>query len=274
MPRLALNQFLLVRFKVPSVNTNPRQLLLLKEVHARQTATVEELADTLRVTLQTVRRDVQRLAEEGLLTRFHGGVRVPASTVENIAHNRRVALQAQEKARIARCVARAIPNNCSLILNIGTTTEAVARALLHHKGLRVITNNLNVAATLSSNPDCEVIVAGGVVRSRDRGIVGETAVDFMRQFRVDIAVIGISGIEEDGSLRDFDYREVKVAQTIIAHSRQVWLAADHSKFHRPAMVQLATLAQIDRLFTDAAPPQPFPTLLHEAEVALDVSPPA
>ncbi len=110
--------------------------------------------------------------------------------------------------------------------------------MLNHKGLRVITNNLNVAAILSGNTDCEVIVAGGVVRARDRGIVGEAAVDFMRQFQVDIAVIGISGIEPDGSLRDFDYREVKVAQTIIEHAREVWLAADSSKFNRPAMVEL------------------------------------
>ncbi len=164
---------------------------------------MDQLADTLGVTLQTVRRDVQRLAESGLLTRFHGGVRVPSSTVENLAHTQRETLHADGKARIARAVAEQVPNDCSLILNIGTTTEAIAKALLHHRGLRVITNNLNVAAILSSNPECEVIVAGGVVRARDRGIVGEAAVDFIRQFRVDIALIGISGIEPYGSLRDF-----------------------------------------------------------------------
>lgn len=253
------------------VNTNPRQLLLLEEVRSRKSATVEQLADTLGVTLQTVRRDVQRLAECGLLTRFHGGVRMPSSTVENLAHTQREILNAEGKARIAHAVATQIPPNCSLILNIGTTTEAVAKALLHHQGLRVITNNLNVAAILSGNPDCEVIVTGGVVRTRDRGIVGEAAVDFIRQFRVDIALIGISGIETDGSLRDFDYSEVKVAQTIIAHSREVWLAADHTKFNRPAMVQLATLGQIDRLFTDAQPPDPFPALLRDAEVLCTVA---
>ena len=96
-----------------------------------------------------------------------------------------------------------------------------------------------------------MIVAGGVVRARDRGIVGEATVDFIRQFKVDIGLIGISGIEADGTLRDFDYREVKVARTIIEHSREVWLAADHSKFNRPAMVELARLDQIDTLFTDA-----------------------
>ena len=117
--------------------------------------------------------------------------------------------------------------------------------------LRVVTNNLNVAATLADNPRCEVIVCGGQVRPRDRGIIGEAAVDFIRQFRVDIGLVGISSIETDGTLRDFDFREVKVAQAIIAQSREVWLVADHSKFTRRAMVQLAHLSQVDVLFTDA-----------------------
>jgi DeoR family glycerol-3-phosphate regulon repressor len=163
-------------------------------------------------------------------------------------------------------VAELVPNDCSLILNIGTTTEAIAKALLRHTGLRVITNNLNVAAILSDNPDCEVIVAGGIVRSRDRGIIGEMTVDFIKQFKVDIGLIGISGIEADGSLRDFDYREVKVAGAIIEHSREVWVAADHSKFNRPAMVELARFDQVDMLFTDAPPPAPFPQLLADAGV--------
>jgi DeoR family glycerol-3-phosphate regulon repressor len=245
---------------------NPRQSQLLDEVRARGSATVEALAEQFGVTLQTVRRDVQRLSEAGLLSRFHGGVRVPSSTTENIAYRQRQALQADGKSRIARAIAARVPEGCSLILNIGTTIEAVAHELLRHRGLRVITNNLNVAAILSDNPDCEVIVAGGVVRARDRGIVGEATVDFIRQFKVDIGLIGISGIEADGTLRDYDYREVKVARAIVEHSREVWLAADHSKFNRPAMVELARLDQVDMLFTDAPPPEPFPALLAEAGV--------
>ena len=256
------------------MSPNPRQITLLAYVQAQGSVTVEQLAETLGVTLQTVRRDVQRLADEGLLARFHGGVRVPSSTTENIAHQQRESLNADGKARIALSVADAVPNGCSLILNIGTTTEAIARALLRHTGLRVITNNLNVASILSTNAACEVIVVGGVVRGRDQGIVGEAAVDFIRQFKVDIALIGISAIEADGSLRDFDYREVKVSQIIISHAREVWLAADLSKFKRPAMVEVATLSQIDRLFTDAPPPEPFPALLTEAQVRLTVAAPA
>ncbi|WP_372526583.1 DeoR/GlpR family DNA-binding transcription regulator [Piscinibacter sp.] len=250
---------------------NPRQSLLLEEVRARGSVSVEALAEQFGVTLQTVRRDVTLLQDAGLLARFHGGVRVPSSTVENIAYRQRQQLNESAKQRIARAVAKAVPNDCSLILNIGTTTEAIARELLRHKGLRVITNNLNVAAILSDNPDCEVIVAGGVVRTRDRGIVGEVTVDFIKQFRVDIGLIGISGIEADGTLRDFDYREVNVARAIIDHSREVWLAADHSKFNRPAMVELARLSQLDMLFSDAAPPAPFPALLAEAGVQCVIS---
>ena len=245
---------------------NPRQAGVLSTVRELGSVTVEALAERFGVTLQTVRRDVKLLAEAGLLARFHGGVRLPASTTENIAYRARQALHDEAKRAIARSVAQAVPNGCCLILNIGTTVEAVARELQSHRGLRVITNNLNVAATLSDNPDCEVIVAGGLVRQRDRGIIGEATVEFINQFRVDIGLIGISGIEADGTLRDFDLREAKVAQAIIRASRQVWLAADHSKFNRPAMVEVGRLDQIDTLYTDSAPPQAFDTLLAEAGV--------
>lgn len=253
------------------MNPNPRQLTLLQHVQERHSSTVDELATRLKVTVQTVRRDVQRLSEAGLLARFHGGVRLPDSTIENIAHHQRENLHAEGKHRIAQAVARAVPNDCSLLINIGTTTGAIAKALMQHTGLRVITNDINVAAILSRNPNSEVIVAGGVVRPRDHGIVGEATVDFIHQFKVDIALIGISGIEADGSLRDFDYREVKVSQAIISHAREVWLAADASKFNRLAMVRVAHLGQIDRLFTDNVPPDPFPDLLAHAQVRCDIA---
>jgi DeoR family glycerol-3-phosphate regulon repressor len=250
---------------------NPRQSELLDEVRTRGAVTVEALAERFGVTLQTVRRDVKLLSEAGLLARFHGGVRVPSSTTENIAYRQREALNAEAKQRIAKAVAARVPNGSSLLINLGTTTEAVARELLGHKGLRVITNNLNVAGILSGNPDCEVIVTGGVVRHRDRGIVGAAAVNLIRQFKVDIGLIGISGIEADGTLRDYDVREVQVARAIIEHSREVWLVADHSKFNRPAMVEMARLDQIDMLFTDAAPPRAFETLLADAGVQIEIS---
>lgn len=254
------------------MNPNPRQINLLKHVHESGPCSLDELAQNLRVTVQTVRRDVQRLHESNLLIRFHGGVRLPNSTIENITYQERANLHAQAKQRIATCIARAIPNDCSLLINLGTTTEAIARALVNHTGLRVITNNMNVAYILGRQTGCEVILAGGSVRARDHGIVGEATVEFIRQFRVDIALIGISGIEQDGTLRDYDFREVKVSQTIIAQARATWLAADTSKFNRHAMVQVGHLNQIDRLYTDIRPPDPYPGLLNAAQVECIIAP--
>lgn len=245
---------------------NPRQTELIDAVRAQGALSIEALAERFGVTLQTVRRDVRLLADGGWLVRFHGGVRLPVSTTENIAYRQRQALASDEKGRIARAVAQRIPDGCSLIMNLGTTIEAVAHELRHHRGLRVITNNPHIAILLSTSRDCEVILAGGLVRPSDQGLVGEATVEFIRQFKVDIGLIGISGIEADGTLRDYDFREVKVARTIIAQSRSVWLAADHSKFNRPAMVELGPLSDIDLLFTDAPPPDEFSALLSQSAV--------
>lgn len=255
----------------PTLTPNPRQSDLLEAVRVHGSISVEALADRFGVTLQTVRRDVKLLSEAGLLARFHGGVRLPASTTENIAYRQREALHADAKQRIARAVAARVPQGSSLLINLGTTTEAVARALLQHQGLRVITNNLNVAAILADNPHCEVIVTGGLVRHSDRGMVGAAAVDLIRQFKVDIALMGISGIESDGTLRDFDYREVQVSRAIIEQSREVWMVADSSKFNRPAMVEVARMDQLDILFTDALPPDPYPVLFADAGVRVEVA---
>jgi DeoR family glycerol-3-phosphate regulon repressor len=231
---------------------NPRQQALLDLVRRHMTMSVEGLARALKVTPQTVRRDIRLLVKASQLTRYHGGVRLPPS-VQNIEYVQRQAMGAHSKRRIGRAVAERLPDDSSLIINIGTTTEEVARALMHHKGLRVVTNNLNVAATLSDNASCEVLIAGGVVRNRDKGIVGDATIDFIRQFKVNVGIIGISSIDPDGSLRDFDAREVRVSQAIIQQSREVWLVADHTKFSRESFVHLGHMRQIDVLFTDRPP---------------------
>jgi len=247
----------------------PRQQELLTQVQREGFGSVESLAKHFDVTHQTVRRDINYLAGLKLLKRYHGGAGLPSS-IENFAYDTRQTLFRDAKRRIGQLVAQHIPNNSSLFINLGTTTEEVAKALLRHRGLRVITNNLNVAAAMSGNEDCEVIVAGGMVRSRDRGVIGEATVDFIREFKVDFGVIGISGIERDGTLLDFDYREVRVSEAIIANSRRVFLAADHSKFGRQALVRLAKLSQIAALFTDRPVPADMADVFADAKTEVYV----
>ena len=215
---------------------------------------VEDLAQRFDVTPQTIRRDLADLAEEGLLRRVHGGAILEAGTA-NLAYDARRGLAAEQKEAIGRLCADAIPDGCSLFINIGTTTEAVARALLGHRGLMAITNNLNVANILAQNPDCEVILSGGMLRRSDGGLVGEATVDLIRQFKVDYAIIGASAIDMDGTLLDYDFREVRAAQAIIENARQAFLVADNSKFSRVAPVRIAPIGAVSQFFTDQPPPE-------------------
>lgn len=233
---------------------------------------IDGLARHFQVTPQTIRRDINQLCEQGRLRRYHGGAGL-ASSVENMAYQARRILCPEAKDAIARDCAAQIPDAASLFINIGTTTEAVARALMQHRELRIVTNNLNVATVMSANPDFEVILAGGTVRSRDGGIVGEAATDLIGQFKLDYGIVGISGIDDDGSLLDFDYREVRVAQAIIRNSRRVFLVADHTKFGRHAMARLGNLAQLDAVFTDRRPPETIERLLAAQGVELHVAAP-
>ncbi|WXL27268.1 DeoR/GlpR family transcriptional regulator [Ectopseudomonas mendocina] len=250
------------------MNLPPRQQQILELVRDRGYVSIEEMAQLYVVTPQTIRRDINQLAELNMLRRYHGGAAYDSS-VENTAYSMRADQMRDEKQRIAEAVASQIPDHASLFINIGTTTETIARELLNHTGLKVITNNLHVAALLSSKADFEVLVAGGTVRS-DGGVVGQAAVDFIQQFKVDYAIVGISGIDEDGSLLDFDYQEVRVSQAIIHNARQVILAADSSKFGRNAMVRLGSISLIDCLVTDQPPSPAFSQLLHQHKIRLDV----
>jgi DeoR family glycerol-3-phosphate regulon repressor len=189
----------------------------------------------------------------------HGGAVLPSGTT-NIAYDERRSLNHEGKAAIAGACAAQIPEDASIFLNIGTSTEAVARELLHHRKLLVVTNNIHVSNILMANPDCEIIVTGGSLRRSDGGLVGKVAADTIGAFKFDLAVIGCSSIDSDGDLLDFDIHEVGVSQAVLRQSRRAYLVADHSKFKRTAPARIASLADIDILFTDATPPSPLVSL--------------
>ena len=239
-----------------------RQTEILDIARVEGRVVVEALADRFGVTLQTIRRDLTDLADAGLLDRVYGGA-VIRTGVANIGYEERRRLNDEPKAAIARACARMIPDNSSLFLNIGTTTEAVARELLTHRNLTVVTNNMNVANILVANDSCEVMVAGGVLRRSDGGLVGDLTAQFIEQFKVDFAIIGASALDDDGDLLDFDLQEVRVSQTLIRRARQTFLVCDASKFTRKAPVRIVSLRDIDRLFTDQPLAPPLAALCSE-----------
>ncbi len=226
---------------------------------------VEDLATRFAVTPQTIRRDLNELAEARVISRVHGGA-IIASGVENLAYEARKQVAQNAKRLIGEAAAALIPDNTSLFLNLGTTTEEVARAVAGRTGLLVVTNNMNVALELYRNTAIQVIVAGGTLRPSDGGIIGRLAADAFHQFKADIAVIGTSAIDSDGTLLDYDLREVQVSRAIIENARRVMLVTDSSKFSRRAPVRIARLEEIDILITDRLPSPDLVALCRTASV--------
>ncbi len=235
---------------------NPRQFDIVRIARDEGQVNVEDLAERFKVTPQTIRKDLNELCDRNVLQRYHGGALL-SSGVENLGYESRQTLAEGEKLAIGKRAAELIPDNCSLVINIGTTTENVASALKGHKGLLVITNNLNVANILRPAEGVEVIITAGSLRKSDGGIVGSATYDFIKQFKVDYAVIGTSAIDIDGALLDYDYREVRVSQAILENARNIILVADNMKFERTAPVRIGHISQVDTFVTDIAPPADF-----------------
>ena len=248
----------------------PRQKLIISMVEEKGYVSIERLSQHFDVTPQTIRRDINKLSDEGLIRRYHGGAG-PNTSVSNYTYSVRRTLCSEEKSRVARLVAKHIPNNASLFLDIGTSTEEVAKALLSKTGIRVITNNMNVVSILTSNEDFEIFIAGGVVRNHDLGILGDATIDFINQFRVDFGVISVAGIDPDGTLIDFDHNEVRVTRAIMANSRRVFLVADHTKFGRGAMARIGHISEVSALFTDCPPSPDFMNVIQEAGINLYIA---
>ena len=246
---------------------SPRHAEIVQMAKDNGRVLVDDLATHFNVTPQTIRKDLNDLCEQRLLSRIHGGALFP-SGIENMEYEARRKIAADEKEAIGRAAAKLIPDNASLFINIGTTTEAVSKALLDHSGLMVITNNINVANRMRVYPSMEVVIAGGVVRGSDGGVVGEAAVDFIKQFKVDYAVIGASALDHDGALLDYDFREVKVAQAIIANARHVILVSDASKFERTAPVRIGHISQVQTFITDHCPSSSIRDICAEQDVRI------
>jgi DeoR family glycerol-3-phosphate regulon repressor len=233
---------------------------------------VEELSNTFKVSPQTIRKDLNELCSKQLLQRIHGGA-IVGSGIENVSYEARRLLAPGSKKAIGRKAADLIPDKSSLLINIGTTTEQVAHSLCDHRGLLVISNNINAIEIMKNFLGIELIIAGGQVRRSDGGIVGVAAVDFINQFKVDYAVIGVSAIDEDGSLLDYDFREVRVAQAIIKNARHIILVADSMKFERSAPIRIGHISQINTIVIDDSLPKKLQNICSENGVSVIVAKP-
>ncbi|MHA6298303.1 DeoR/GlpR family DNA-binding transcription regulator [Devosia sp. CAU 1758] len=229
-----------------------RQGDILALIEADGAQYIEQLAGRYGVTTQTIRRDINALCDLGYARRFHGGVDAPVGN-RNIPINARAALNSAVKQRIARRIAAAIEPGSTVFMGIGSTVQFVAEALRGHVGLRVVTNNIDVALMLCDAPQVEVHMTGGLLRHNDRDVVGADSLQFFEKFYASYAVIGAGALNPQKGVLDFSYSEAQTTTTLIANSRVQFLAADVSKWTRDASVRVVPFERITALFTDTLP---------------------
>ena len=225
-----------------------RHELILRAVRTEGSATINGLAESLGVSLATVRRDLVQLDEEGLLKRVYGGAASVEDRDEPFADV--AAVRADEKDAIARRCAELVKDGETVLLDIGTTAHRVARQL-RGRSLTVITSSLAVFEELQDEHTIQLVLLGGVLRRDYRSLVGFLTEDNLRQVRADRLFLGTSGIRSDGQVMDTTVVEVPVKRAMIAASDHVVLVADVGKFPGTGMARVCGPQELDTVVTNA-----------------------
>lgn len=249
---------------------NERQNAILKTLRSVGEVEVDGLAREWGVTTQTVRRDLSELCDAGLALRTHGGARRMIATSAMAYEDRRLR-ETQAKSSVADAAAALVPNGASVALNIGTTTEMVAESLRLHEDLVVLSNNINVVPILRRSRLKSLILIGGEVRLSDGAIVGGDAIRTIANYKVDFAIIGASSLDADGSILDFDEREVSVARAILQNARRKVLVADVSKFEVSAPFKICEARELDHIILNAPPPDQFVASCAEQSTSITIA---
>jgi DeoR family transcriptional regulator, aga operon transcriptional repressor len=211
---------------------------------------VGDLARDLGVSEATIRRDLRALDEQRLLARSHGGA-VAQGTLYELPVRYRTGRQSEEKRQIARAARDRVPDGAVVALTGGTTTTEVARAISDREGLTIVTNALNIAAELAVRPNLKLIVTGGVARSASYELIGPLAESSLEQLNVDLAFVGVDGLDPEAGLTTHHEIEAAVNNALITRARRAIVVADSSKLGQTALARICPLAKVHELITDA-----------------------
>lgn len=252
------------------MNPSKRQLDILKNVRFSGFCTTSALAETLQVSMETIRRNVNNLVAEGLLEKVHGGVSLPESLPEP-SFTRRLTEGKESKQKIGALVAAQIRNGESLFLDNSSTTAYVAMALSEHSNLFIVTNSASIANILVSRNGNRVFLAGGELREHDAGAFGPEALEFVGRFELDHAILSASAAHSEKGFMVKHLCEAVFSQTLISHSQQSIMALDHSKFDKMAPVRQCNFSQIDQFVSDKTPSEYLLEALKLAECDISIA---
>ena len=242
--------------------------MILERLSRQSSVGVPELAAELGVSPSSVRRDLQLLETQQLLTRTHGGA-VASGVLYELPMRYRGGQRQPAKQSIARAAAALIgPDVVSVGLNGGSTTTEVARALAGRRGLRVVTNAVNIAAELAVRADIDLVVSGGRARSESYELVGPVAEATLADVNLDVAVLGVDGISTNRGITTHDDLEARVNRALLAGAERVIVVADATKVGRRAFAGIARLDEVHDLVTDAGADEPELLAIADAGVTV------
>ena len=243
---------------------------ILEQLSTRSSVDVAELSGALAVSQASVRRDLQLLESQQLLTRTHGGA-VASGVLYELPMRYRGGQRHEEKRAIARYAASLLgPDVTSVGLNGGSTTTEVARALAGHSGLRVVTNALNIASELAVRSNIELVVCGGSARSESYELVGPLAELTLRNVNLDVAVVGVDGVSATAGLTTHHEVEAQTNRCLLQAAARVVVVADSAKIGRRGFARISDLDAVADLVTDASASDAAVTELERAGVTVHV----
>ena len=243
---------------------------IMRLLQTEGTITVANLAGRLGVSLETVRRDVRPLADDGSVIKMHGAIGLPNLTGE-APFERRMRDNADAKRAIARRAAAAIRDGDSIMLDTGTTTSYLARELLSRRRLTVVTNSSDIARTLATVNDNKVYMAGGELRSDNGAAFGVSAIEFVSRFSVTHAFVTAGAVDLRLGLMDYNLEEAEFARMVLSRGARSSVVTDHSKFGRHGLVQVCGFDGFDELITDRQPPREIVAAMRAAGGTLTVA---
>jgi len=245
----------------------PRLDEIMRLITLHQRVKAAELAVSMHVSEETIRRDLKHLEETGRLRRIHGGAILPKPNEEQPLQVRN-RIQTKAKTRLAACAAEQVQEGMALFLDTGTTTLALAQQLTRFSGLRVVTNSLDIGLLLTQHSDNQVLMTPGDIRRNDNALIGSHTLAFAAQFHYDIAFMGIGAIDLELGLMDYEESEAHLRRTLTAHCRRSVILADDAKFGHRTFINTLPFSAVDTLVTNRPPSAEFIRCLESAYVEL------
>lgn len=227
-----------------------RKELILRWLERVEFLTVAELADKLRVSSATIRRDLAELAKEGLLVRTHGGAMSRSRFALEPPYQAKEVTYMEEKRRIGRQASALVQDGEAIFINAGTTALELARNLKQRQELTVMTNGVNVALELLSAPDILVILTGGILREKTLALAGPLAEQSVRDLRVTKAFLGVNSVDLRRGIAMYSQMEAEANKAFVEIAEEITVIVDASKFHTTAFALIAPLTSIHRVITD------------------------